>query len=40
MSYNKLDSLFLPFWACPSLALGSACYGLRFASVLRCAPHC
>ncbi|MCS7075348.1 MAG: hypothetical protein NZ455_01500 [Bacteroidia bacterium] len=24
-----------------SLALlGSACYGLRFASVLRCATHC
>ncbi|MCS7077492.1 MAG: hypothetical protein NZ455_12320 [Bacteroidia bacterium] len=21
-------------------ALGSACYGLRFASVLRCATHC
>ncbi|MDW8348318.1 MAG: hypothetical protein RML94_15250 [Bacteroidia bacterium] len=21
-------------------ALGSACCGLRFASVLRCAPHC
>ncbi|MCS7075116.1 MAG: hypothetical protein NZ455_00300 [Bacteroidia bacterium] len=27
------------FWACPFASLGSACYGLRFASVLCCASH-